>query len=80
MLLIRKTPKLLFESSNSSLLDVPDMKITNDQLFDGCSTRSILQSNLEQWKQEDTTRDVIISSERKMARRLFGLQGGESPI
>ncbi|GBM58665.1 hypothetical protein AVEN_245129-1, partial [Araneus ventricosus] len=60
------------EIINSSLLDVPDMKITNDQLFDEVVlAKEYLQSNWEQWKQEDTTRDVIISREEKWLR-LFG--------
>ncbi|GBM21223.1 hypothetical protein AVEN_265822-1 [Araneus ventricosus] len=48
------------------------MKINNDQLFDEVVlAKEYLQSNWEQWKQEDTTRDVIISSEEKWLR-LFG--------
>nr|CAD7462432.1 unnamed protein product [Timema tahoe] len=59
------------EIINSSL-DVPDMKINNDQLFDELVlAKEYLQSNWEQWKQEETTRDVIISSEEKCLR-LFG--------
>ncbi|GBN58721.1 hypothetical protein AVEN_145190-1 [Araneus ventricosus] len=55
-----------------SLLDVPDMKINNDQLFDEVVlAKEYLQSNWEQWKQEETTRNVIISSEEKWLR-LFG--------
>ncbi|GBN63576.1 hypothetical protein AVEN_120751-1 [Araneus ventricosus] len=54
------------EIINSSLLDVPDMKINNDQLFDEVVlAKEYLQSNWEQWKQEETTREVIISSEGK---------------
>ncbi|GBN63177.1 hypothetical protein AVEN_248485-1 [Araneus ventricosus] len=48
------------------------MKINNDQLFDEVVlAKEYLQSNWEQWKQEETTRDVIISSEEKWLR-LFG--------
>ncbi|GBM44683.1 hypothetical protein AVEN_114524-1 [Araneus ventricosus] len=54
------------EIINSSLLDVPDMKINNDQLSDEVVlAKEYLQSNWEQWKQEETTRNVIISSEEK---------------
>ncbi|GBN29087.1 hypothetical protein AVEN_36738-1 [Araneus ventricosus] len=60
------------EIINSNLLDVPDMKINNDELFDEVVlAKDYLQSNWEQWKQEETTRDVIISSEEKRLR-LFG--------
>ncbi|GBM92514.1 hypothetical protein AVEN_123172-1 [Araneus ventricosus] len=60
------------EIINSSLLYVPDMKINNDELFDEVVlAKEYLQSNWEQWKQEETTRDVIISSEEKWLR-LFG--------
>ncbi|GBM98839.1 hypothetical protein AVEN_188101-1 [Araneus ventricosus] len=60
------------EIINSSLLDVPDIKINNDQLFDEVVlAKEYLQSNWEQWKQEDTPRDVIISVEEKWLR-LFG--------
>ncbi|GBM51617.1 hypothetical protein AVEN_160882-1 [Araneus ventricosus] len=53
------------EIINSSLLDVPGMKINNDQLFDEVVfAKEYLQSNWEQWKQEETTRDVIISSDQ----------------
>ncbi|KFM67557.1 hypothetical protein X975_18507, partial [Stegodyphus mimosarum] len=56
----------------SCLLDVPDIKINNDRLFDGVVfAKEYLQSNWEQWKKEETTRDVIISSEEKCLR-LFG--------
>ncbi|GBM61774.1 hypothetical protein AVEN_228460-1 [Araneus ventricosus] len=49
------------------------MKINNDQLFDEVVlAKEYLQSNWEQWKQEETTRDVIITSEEKWLR-LFGL-------
>ncbi|GBL77924.1 hypothetical protein AVEN_143258-1 [Araneus ventricosus] len=55
--------------ANGSLLDVPDMKINNDKLFDEVVlAKDYLQSNWEQWKQ---TRSVIISSEEKCLR-LFG--------
>ncbi|GBM29679.1 hypothetical protein AVEN_203590-1 [Araneus ventricosus] len=48
------------------------MKINNDQLFDEVVlAKEYFQSNWEQWKQEETTRDVIISSEEKWLR-LFG--------
>ncbi|GBM01942.1 hypothetical protein AVEN_269553-1 [Araneus ventricosus] len=48
------------------------MKINNDQLFDEVVlAKEYLQSNWEQWKQEETTRDVISSSEEKWLR-LFG--------
>ncbi|GBM94562.1 hypothetical protein AVEN_250343-1 [Araneus ventricosus] len=57
------------EIINSSLLDVPNMKINNDQLFhEVVLAKEYLQSNWEQWKQEETTRDVIISSEEKWLR------------
>ncbi|GBM16179.1 hypothetical protein AVEN_126445-1 [Araneus ventricosus] len=60
------------EIINSSLLDVPDRKINNDKLFDEVVlAKEYLQSNWEQWKQEETTRDVIISGEEKWLR-LFG--------
>ncbi|GBN49674.1 hypothetical protein AVEN_230178-1 [Araneus ventricosus] len=60
------------EIINSSLLDVPDMKINNDQMFDEVVlAKEYLQSNWEQWEQEETTRDVSISSEEKWLR-LFG--------
>ncbi|GBM08203.1 hypothetical protein AVEN_32756-1 [Araneus ventricosus] len=60
------------EIINSSLLDVPDMKINNYQLFDEVVlAKEYLQSNWEQWKQEETTRDVNISSQEKWLR-LFG--------
>ncbi|GBM12365.1 hypothetical protein AVEN_211552-1 [Araneus ventricosus] len=60
------------EIINSSLLDVPDMKINNDELFhEVVLAKEYLQSNWEQWKQEEATRDVIISSEEKWLR-LFG--------
>ncbi|GBO41411.1 hypothetical protein AVEN_244690-1 [Araneus ventricosus] len=48
------------------------MKINNDQLFDEVVlAQEYLQSNWEQWKQEETTRDMIISSEEKWLM-LFG--------
>ncbi|GBM29382.1 hypothetical protein AVEN_253904-1 [Araneus ventricosus] len=48
------------------------MKINNDELFDEVVlAKEYLQSNWELWKQEETTRDVIISSEEKWLR-LFG--------
>ncbi|GBM94762.1 hypothetical protein AVEN_14298-1 [Araneus ventricosus] len=48
------------------------MKINNDQLFDEVVlAKGYLQSNWEQWKQEETTRDVINSSGEKWLR-LFG--------
>ncbi|GBN64180.1 hypothetical protein AVEN_11593-1 [Araneus ventricosus] len=60
------------EIINSSLLDVPDMKINNDELFhEVVLAKEYLQSNWEQWKQEETTRDAIISNEEKWLR-LFG--------
>ncbi|GBM62715.1 hypothetical protein AVEN_76095-1 [Araneus ventricosus] len=58
------------EIINSSLLDVPDMKINNYQLFDVVLAKEYLQSNWEQWKQEETTRDVIISNEEKWLRQF----------
>ncbi|GBM32097.1 hypothetical protein AVEN_29367-1 [Araneus ventricosus] len=57
------------EIINSSLLDVPDIKINNDD--EVLLAKEYLQSKWEQWKQEDTTRDVIISSKEKWLR-LFG--------
>ncbi|GBO03554.1 hypothetical protein AVEN_271867-1 [Araneus ventricosus] len=60
------------EIINSSLLDVPNIKINKKQLFDEVVlAKEYLQSNWEQWKQEETTRDVTISSEEKWLR-LFG--------
>ncbi|GBM60522.1 hypothetical protein AVEN_260007-1 [Araneus ventricosus] len=60
------------EIINSSLLDVPDVKINNYQLFDEVVlAKEYLQSNWEQWKQEETIRDAIISSEEKWLT-LFG--------
>ncbi|GBN63276.1 hypothetical protein AVEN_72779-1 [Araneus ventricosus] len=57
------------EIINSSLLEVPDMKINNCQLFDEVVlAKEYFQSNWEQWKQEETTGDVIISSEEKWLR------------
>ncbi|GBL67895.1 hypothetical protein AVEN_199502-1 [Araneus ventricosus] len=48
------------------------MKINTDKLFDEVVlVKDYLQSNWEQWKQEETTRDVIILSEEKWLR-LFG--------
>ncbi|KFM62154.1 hypothetical protein X975_06179, partial [Stegodyphus mimosarum] len=52
------------EMINSSFLDVPDMQISTDQLFDELMLAKYLQSNWEQWKQEETTRDVTTSSEK----------------
>ncbi|GBM70303.1 hypothetical protein AVEN_262521-1 [Araneus ventricosus] len=59
------------EIINSSLLDIPAMKINNDQLFDVVLAEEYLQSNWEHWKQEETTRYAIISSKEKWLR-LFG--------
>ncbi|GBL88003.1 hypothetical protein AVEN_133675-1 [Araneus ventricosus] len=60
------------EIINSSFLDVPDLKINSDEVFDEVVlAKEYLQSNWEQWKQEETTRYVIISSEEKCLR-LFG--------
>ncbi|KFM70875.1 hypothetical protein X975_09886, partial [Stegodyphus mimosarum] len=50
------------EIINSIFLDVPDMQINTDQLFDEVVlAKEYLQLNWEQWKQEESTRDVLTS-------------------